>query len=224
MPVVRVQIAGISTLNDALAADRFGADAIGFTLRLPTGPHDGLTEQRARDIIERLPPLVTSVLITYIDNAVEAIDLCRYLRVTALQLHGPIEIGEIRRIREELPYLKVLKGVNVIDESSVFEARRFEGAVDGLILDTYDPETGRRGATGKTHDWSLSARIVRQTRLPVMLAGGLTPENVGRAIAQVRPWAVDVHTGVENPDGTKNLGRMRIFIAAAKATEVDPEG
>ncbi|HEY8490819.1 MAG TPA: phosphoribosylanthranilate isomerase [Dehalococcoidia bacterium] len=221
MAVVRVQIAGISTLEDALAADRFGADAVGFTLRLPDGPHDGLTEAGAREIIERLPPFITPVLITYVDNAREAIDLCRYLRVTALQLHGPIEPGQIRRIKEELPYLKVIKGINVVGESSLVEARRFEAAVDALILDTYDRESGRRGATGRPHDWRISARVVREVRVPVMLAGGLTPENVGAAIAEVRPWGVDVHTGIETPEGAKDLNRMRIFIAAAKAVDLD---
>ena len=87
MPV-RVQIAGVSSLEEASAAERAGADALGFTLRLPTGIHDGLTEAVARGIVAALPPFVSSVAITYVDTAREAIDLCRYLGATALQLHG----------------------------------------------------------------------------------------------------------------------------------------
>jgi phosphoribosylanthranilate isomerase len=89
-----------------------------------------------------------------------------------------------------------------------------------LILDTYDPVTGRHGATGKTHDWSLSRQIVLQSRRPVILAGGLTEANVGDAIRAVRPWAVDVHTGVEDADGTRNFDKLRSFIARAKEIPV----
>ena len=86
---VRVQIAGVSSLEEALAAADAGCDALGFTVRLPTGVHDGLTEAKARGIVAALPPFVASVAITYVDTPREAVELCRYLGVTALQLHGP---------------------------------------------------------------------------------------------------------------------------------------
>src|SRR6185503_17980749 len=86
--MMRVQIAGVSTLDEALAAERAGADGLGFTVRLPTGIHDGLTEAKARSIIAALPPFVSSVAITYVDNAREAVELCRYLGASTLQLHG----------------------------------------------------------------------------------------------------------------------------------------
>jgi phosphoribosylanthranilate isomerase len=133
---VRVQIAGVSSLEEALAAAEAGADALGFTLRLPTGVHDGLTETKARD-----------------------------------------------------------------------------------LLDTYDPATGRGGATGKTHDWAISREIVAAVQVPVILAGGLTPDNIVAAIQAVSPWAVDVHTGIENPDGTRNLTKLRSFITRAKGAQ-----
>ncbi len=85
------------------------------------------------------------------------------------------------------------------------QARSLERHVDAIILDTYDPETGRGGATGKTHDWDLSRAIVEAVAAPVILAGGLTPANVAEAVRRVRPWGVDVHTGVEEPDGTRSL-------------------
>jgi phosphoribosylanthranilate isomerase len=214
---VRVQIAGVSSLEEALAAERAGADALGFTLRLPGGVHDGLTEAKARDIIARLPPFVAGVAITYVSEARAAVDLCRYLGVTALQLHGEFSTPDLRLLRAGLPHLKLIRAVHVTGPEAVTQARRLERHVDAIILDTYDPVTGRHGATGKTHDWALSRQVVAAVGVPVILAGGLTPENVAKAVHAVSPWGVDVHTGVENADGTRNLGRMRLFIARAKA-------
>jgi len=213
---VRVQIAGVSSLEEALAAERAGADALGFTLRLPTGIHDGLTESKARAIIAALPPFVASVLITYVSGAREAADLCRYLGVTALQLHGEFPLQELPLVRAALPHLKIIKAVHVTGPEAVGPARSLERHVDAIILDTYDADTGRHGATGKTHDWSISGEIVRKLRVPVILAGGLTPDNVEEAIQTVRPWGVDVHTGVEDGGGRRDLAKLRAFIERAK--------
>jgi len=214
---MRVQIAGVSSLEEALAAEQAGADALGFTVRLPTGVHDGLTEAVARGIIAALPPFIATVAITYVDTAREAVDLCRYLGVSALQLHGPFPTQDLPLIRAALPHLKLIRAVHVTGPEAVAQARALERRVDALILDTFDATTGRHGATGKTHDWTISRDIVAQVRAPVILAGGLTPDNVAAAIAAVRPWGVDVHTGVEDADGSRNLAKTRLFIERAKA-------
>ena len=215
MPV-RVQIAGVSSLEEALTAEEAGADALGFTVRLPTGVHDGLTEAKARDLVARLPPFISSVAITYVSSARDAVELCRYLGVMALQLHGEFPLGELRLIRAALPHLKLIRAVHVTGPEAVGRARALERQVDAIILDTYDPTTGRGGATGKTHDWTISRQIVAAVRVPVILAGGLTPHNVVGAIRAVSPWAVDVHTGIEDADGTRNLAALRSFILRAK--------
>ncbi|MFN8558227.1 MAG: phosphoribosylanthranilate isomerase [Dehalococcoidia bacterium] len=214
--MVRVQIAGISNLEDALAVERAGADAIGFTLGLPTGPHNGLDEHGARAIIRALPPLIVPLLITYLVTAAEVVPLCRYLGVSTVQLHAPADPAEIAAMRAGLPGLKVILAVHVTGEEAVAEAVRVAPHADALILDTYDPATGRHGATGRTHDWAISRRIVEASPAPVILAGGLTPENVGAAVRQVRPWAVDVHTGVERPDGATDHARVAAFVRAAR--------
>jgi phosphoribosylanthranilate isomerase len=213
---VRVQIAGVSHLEEALAAEAAGADALGFTLRLPTGVHDGLSEAKARDLIAQLPPFISSVAITYVSTARDAVELCRYLGVMALQLHGESPLGELRLIRAALPHLKLIRAVHVTGPEAIARARALERQVDALILDTYDPATGRGGATGMTHDWTVSRKIVEAVRVPVILAGGLTPANVVEAIRVVSPWGVDVHTGVEDADGTRNLSKMRSFVERAK--------
>jgi phosphoribosylanthranilate isomerase len=215
--MVRTQIAGISALDDALAAERACADALGFTVRLPTGVHDDLTEAKARGIIAALPPFIATVAITYVDTARAAVELCRYLGVTALQLHGPFPTHELPLIRAALPHLKLIRAVHVTGPEALQQARALERRVDALILDTYDASTGRHGATGKTHDWTISRRIVEQVRTPVILAGGLTPDNVVDAIRTVRPWAVDVHTGVEDAEGRRDPAKLRLFIERARS-------
>jgi phosphoribosylanthranilate isomerase len=215
--VTRIQIAGVSSLDEALALERMGVDALGFTVRLPGGEHDGLSEAKARSIVLDLPPFVSTVAITYVDRAREAIDLCRYLGVSTLQLHGEFPMYDLEMMRAAVPHLKLIRAVHVTGPDAVARARALERRVDALILDTFDPETGRHGATGKTHDWNISRSIVEAVRVPVILAGGLNPSNVAEAIRQVRPWGVDVHTGVEEPDGTRSLARMRAFVHAVRA-------
>ena len=214
---VRVQIAGVSSVEEALAAADAGVDALGFTVRLPTGVHDGLTEAKARSIVAGLPPFVASVAITYVGAPREAVELCRYLGVTTLQLHGPFPTTEIPVLRVGLPHLKIIRAVHVTGPEAVAQARALARQVDALILDTYDPDTGRHGATGKTHDWAISRQIVDEVPVPVILAGGLTPDNVAAAIAAVRPWGVDVHTGIERPDGSRDLDRIRAFVRNTRA-------
>jgi phosphoribosylanthranilate isomerase len=97
------------------------------------------------------------------------------------------------------------------------EAERLAPWVDAFITDTFDPATGATGATGRTHDWSVSRRLVECLPRPVVLAGGLTPENVAEAIRQVRPAGVDSHTGVEGADGRKSRDKVMRFVAAARA-------
>ncbi len=216
----RVQVAGISTLEDALACERAGVDAIGFTIGLPTGPHEGLDEARAAAIIRALPPFITPVLITYRVTAAEVVPMCREMGVSRVQLHAPADPAELQRMRAAVPGLKLILAVNVTGPGSLDLARERARHADALILDTYDPATGRHGATGKTHDWSLSAAIARAVPVPVILAGGLTPANVAAAIRRVRPWGVDVHTGVERPDGSTDHDLVRAFTAIAHATPV----
>jgi phosphoribosylanthranilate isomerase len=219
---VRVQIAGVSSLDEALAVEQAGADALGFTVRLPHGIHDGLTEDKARSIIAALPPFISTVAITYVDNAREAVELCRFLGVSTLQLHGEFPTAEIPLLRAGLPHLRVIRALNVTGPESVERIRDIQRRVDAVILDTFDPETGRRGATGKTHDWALSRQIVARARVPVILAGGLNPENVAASIEAVNPWGVDVHTGVEHPDGRRDLAKIRAFVRNAKAARPGP--
>jgi phosphoribosylanthranilate isomerase len=137
-----------------------------------------------------------------------------------VQLHGDVTVLELGRLKSLAPGVTVIKSLVVNDynlpelESSVF---KLSPHVDAFVTDTYDPVSGACGATGKTHDWDISCRLVEISTKPIILAGGLNPENVRRAILQVKPAGVDSHTGVEGPDGRKDISLVRSFVKEATA-------
>jgi phosphoribosylanthranilate isomerase len=160
------------------------------------------------------------VLITYLDQAEAIAEFCGALGARMVQLHGDISPAELARLREVDPPLTIIKSLVVgLHPMPVLERLVIELAplVDGFLTDTYAPDTGAAGATGRTHDWALSRRIVELSPRPVILAGGLTPTNVREAISAVRPAGVDVHTGVEDASGRKDRAKVLAFLAEARA-------
>ncbi len=193
--------------------------ALGFTLELPSGIHDGLTNDRARDIIQQLPKDIMPVLITYLDSATDAARLVEFLQVPTIQFHGEITDEQVRLFRQHCPTIRTIGRITVSGPSALEETSRFKQPLwDAVILDSLDPASGAVGATGRTHDWSLSAQIVRRSSVPVILAGGLNPENVVEAITTVRPHGVDAHTGLENEDASRSFAKIEAFAKAALKT------
>jgi len=163
---------------------------------------------------------VRAVLITYLLDAEEIRALAMALGVAAVQLHGDVCTSEIVRLREVAPSMLVIKSLVVRSDNAdalVDAVAQFAPHVDAFITDTFDPVTGATGATGRTHDWAVSARLVAASSRPVILAGGLDPSNVAAAIARVGPAGVDVHTGVEGPDGRKRRDLVAAFVTSARA-------
>lgn len=214
-----IQVAGICDRAEAELLQECGIRYLGFPFRLPVNRAD-LTEADAADIIRSLQPPARGVLITYLNEAGAIDDFCRALGARIVQLHGDISRAELERLHELDPPLTIIKSLVVgRHPASVLERLAVELAplVDGFITDTYAPETGASGATGRTHDWALSQRLVQLSPKPVILAGGLTPANVRQAIATVRPAGVDVHTGVEDASGRKDRGKVLAFVAESRA-------
>ena len=223
-----IQVAGVKDLDEARMLARAGVDWIGFPLRLAVHEPD-LSEDQTRRMIAELPSSVTPVLITYLDRATEILAFCRQLGVETVQLHGDIELSELRALRTIAPRLFVVKSLIVKGaggDNSVLMATvsALDGLVDAFITDTHDPVTGACGATGLTHDWGVSRDLAAASRVPVILAGGLTPSNVRRAIREVAPDGVDVHTGIEDEKGDKDPELVQQFVAAANAGFADNAG
>jgi phosphoribosylanthranilate isomerase len=213
-----IQVAGIKDQAEADMILEEGADWLGFALRLPAKNED-LSESDAAAIIKNIPPAHKGVIITYLTDADEIKAFCAEMGVDAIQLHGDVPPAELRRLRRMAPELYLLKSLVVRADNIGELSRTVEGAadwVDMFITDSFDPATGAKGATGRVHDWDISAELVRIAPRPLMLAGGLKPENVAEAIEKVRPAAVDAHTGLEDASGRKDRLKVRTFVADAR--------
>lgn len=213
-----IQVAGVIDFEEAELLINSGVNYIGFPLRLPVNKED-LSEEEAASIIKKIPLSIKSVLITYLDNAKDIVEFVDKLGVNVIQLHGKISKEELRKTKELKPNLEIIKSL-VIGEYNQDELYSIVNEqsdwIDAFITDTYDPSTGASGATGKTHDWNISKKIVNMSSKPVILAGGLNANNVKEAILTVRPAGVDVHTGIENNSGRKDPELLKRFVFNAK--------
>ena len=200
----RVKICGITTWDDARLSVDLGASALGFNF-YPPSPR-AVSPADAWNIIRRLPPFVEAVGV-FVDWPPLVVDaLARALRLGSVQLHGresPAEVGELARSR------RVIKAVQVGRGFRVTLLSRYRHA-DGLLLDGF--ARGLHGGTGRTLDWNLARSARRYGR--IILAGGLTPENIAEAIRVAQPYAVDVASGVEARPGSKDPARLRALFAA----------
>jgi len=201
--MVRVKICGITNREDALHAAACDADALGFVFY--AGSPRYVTPEQAREIIAVLPPFVTRVGL-FVNEAPERIRaIAGECGLDVIQLHGdePPESGSYSPQR-------VVKALRVRDAASLIEHERY--VVSALLLDAW--AAASFGGTGTSFNWELAAGVARQR--PVILAGGLTPANVAAAVRQVRPYGVDVSSGVETAPGRKDPEKVAQFIRMAK--------
>ncbi len=214
-----IQVAGVIDRAEAQLLIDCGVTYLGFPLRLPVNEED-LSEEAAAELVAGFPAGVRGVLITYLDRAEEVITFCQKLGVGIVQLHGPITPEELAKIKTARPDLTMIKSL-IVRGDNLDELRLQIAAsaayVDAYITDSFDPETGAEGATGKTHDWAIDKALVDISPKPVILAGGLTADSVREAILAVHPFGVDVHTGIEGSDGRKDAVLTRRFVAEARA-------
>ena len=204
----RVKICGITNLADALAALAAGADALGFVF-VPGTPRF-VTAETASTIIEGLPPFICTVGL-FVDAIPEFVDSHLSIsRVQAAQLHGD-EIPQVAAALRDR--VRVIKAFRVRGPETIALLDAFRESADAYLLDAFVP--GAHGGTGARFDWDLAIRA-RSAARPLVLAGGLKPENVAEAVARVRPAAVDVSSGVESSPGRKDPAKTRDFIQAAK--------
>jgi phosphoribosylanthranilate isomerase len=213
-----IQIAGVRNQNELEILVSCGVDYIGFPFRLTHHPED-ISESEAARMIRQLPNKCKAVLITYLNKAIEIIELCNKLGVNSVQLHGEIQLEELQNLNASNPDINIFKSI-IIGRSSWGEIEKlidmFAPWITAFITDTFDPSSGASGATGKTHDWKISRKIVHSSPKPVILAGGLHPNNIKEAVHIVRPVGVDVHTGVENTRGFKEREKVQQFVTRAR--------
>lgn len=203
--MTRIKCCGMTRIEDALLAAELGVDAIGVVLTAHSKRQISL--ERARAIVQAMPPFVTTVALCMDDEANVVQDIIDIVRPSMLQFHGSESDEWCKQFGQ--PYLKAIAMGE--GAAALYQLHDHPHAA-GLLLDGHG--LGKPGGSGKTFDWSLMPRDLKQ---PLILAGGLTAANVAHAISVARPWAVDVSSGIESAPGIKDAQKMREFIAAARA-------
>lgn len=223
-----IQIYTTQTPEEGLTLAHLGVDHIGITPAAKGLPGE-VSEEQGRRIFDAIGFRAVKVALTVEQDLDVIASMVQTVKPDVLHLCGnpdsmvsPDGAAELKRM---LPGLKIMQAVPVIDRSALEIAAAFQGVADYLILDSFSTTIGGVGAAGFTHDWSISHQIVVESRLPVILAGGLSPENVADAIRAVQPWGVDSLTRtnrvLEGGGFCKDLDRVRLFVENARAASLE---
>ena len=215
MKSVKVKICGITCEEDLKTVIAAGADAVGFVVGVPSS-HRSLTMENARKMMQLIPIFVDGVMVVVPESTSALLKYCEYVCPDVVQIHGDTHL-DVSIIRRNFPSLKLIRAINGEGEYAPTSLIDATEPFDALLVDTF--VQGRYGGTGLSHDWEKT-RLLRQVlgSKPLILAGGLKPENVGEAIRVVQPYAVDVSSGVESHLGRKDADKVLSFIKKVKGS------
>jgi phosphoribosylanthranilate isomerase len=213
----RVKICCISSLAEASVAIAHGADALGLVAKMPSGPGVIMDEQ-ILEIASTIPPPIASFLLTSEQSVGEIIAHVRRVQTNTVQIVDELQRGAYREIRQALPYLRLVQVIHVTGDEAIGQALAVQNEVDALLLDSGNPKAAVKtlGGTGKTHNWAVSRELVSRVKIPVFLAGGLHPGNVQEAIRTIRPFGVDICSGVRT-DGHLDPMKLVSFMEAVQS-------
>jgi len=212
----------MASVGEARTAIVHGADAVGLVSAMPSGPGP-IAEDLIAAIVQSLPPMVGSFLLTSLQDPVAIVAQQRRCRANTLQIVDSLPLDAYAVLHEALPGVAIVQVIHVRDESAIRDAQVVAPFVDAILLDSGNPSLAVKelGGTGRVHDWNVSRRLRESVDVPVILAGGLTSANVRAAIAAVRPFAVDVCSGVRS-NGALDERKLTAFLGAV--AEPDCEG
>lgn len=210
--IPRVKICCIQSIEEAWLAISYGASALGLVSEMPSGPGP-ISEELIQQIAAIIPPGITSVLLTSKTDTQEIIGQQRRCGVNAIQIVDRLNRGRYQDFRDEIPGISVIQVIHVSGEESVAQAVSIAPHVDAILLDSGNPtlHVKELGGTGRTHDWNISRKIRESVAVPIFLAGGLNPDNVAHAIRQVRPFGIDVCSGIRT-NGKLDESKLEKFI------------
>ena len=213
MARTRVKICGVTSVEDALAAAAAGADAIGMILYAPSARRM-IDANLAREIAMKLPPFVSAVGVVQDCPHNRVRQLMSHIPLDAVQLHGKEPRQEVRGV-QPIAAIKKLNATTDLPDVAAEWAKAIVPNLAGLLIEHPGP-----GGTGQVTDWGVIEGLNRADLPPILVAGGLTPDNVADVVRRTRPWAVDVSSGVEDADGKKSPELMAAFIDAVRAADV----
>jgi phosphoribosylanthranilate isomerase len=214
----RVKICCIGSVEEAALAVECGASALGLVSQMPSGP-GVISDELIAEIAATVPPSIGTFLLTSRQSVCEIVAQQRLCRTNTIQICDHLATGTHRELKQALPGISVVQVVHVTGPESVEEVAHVAPSVDAILLDSGNQRLAVKelGGTGRTHDWSLSRTIRERIGIPLLLAGGLTPENVARAIAEVEPFGLDVCSGVRTGGRLDEQKLGRFFAAVRQA-------
>jgi phosphoribosylanthranilate isomerase len=213
----KVKICCISSPEEAQMAINYGASALGLVARMPSGP--GIIDDALIAKIAKLvPPPIATFLLTSETKSEEIIKHYQLVHTTTIQIVDALEDLQYANIKDQLPHIKLVQVIHVINEKSVHEAIEISEHVDALLLDSGNPNLAIKelGGTGRVHNWELSRKIRENIKIPLFLAGGLNPGNVKEAIDAVQPFGLDLCSGVRT-NGKLDESKLEAFFEAVNS-------
>jgi len=212
----RVKICCIGSVEKAALAVECGASALGLVSQMPSGP-GVIGDDLIAEIAASVPPAIGSFLLTSRQSVREIVAQQHACRTNTIQICDHLTSGTHRELKQSLPGISVVQVIHVTGPGSLEEAMRLEASVDGILLDSGNQKLAIKelGGTGRTHDWKLSRTIRERVDVPLFLAGGLTADNVAQAIGEVRPFGIDICSGVRT-DGKLDEAKLKRFFSAVR--------
>lgn len=212
----RIKICCISSIEEAKLAMRYGADALGLVGKMPSGPGP-IEDELIASITKTIPPPIASFLLTSEQHSEQIIAHIKRVGTNTVQIVDELSGGTYGHIREALPMLRIVQVIHVTGEESIKEAINVSAHIDAILLDSGNPKAAIKtlGGTGNVHNWEISRELVKAVNIPVFLAGGLNAGNVREAIEKVRPFGVDICSGVRT-NGKLDEEKLRAFVSAVR--------
>lgn len=217
--IPRVKICCISSVAEAHLAVAYGASALGLVGKMPSGP-GVITDDLIAEIAQQVPPPISTFLLTSETSVASIIEHHQKVNTTTIQMVDALAEGTYRQIRAQLPAVKLVQVIHVIDERTVEEAIEIAQHVDALLLDSGNPnlQVKELGGTGRVHNWALSRKIRESISIPLFLAGGIRAENVREAIETVEPFGLDLCSSVRS-NGQLDEQKLATFFEAVFASK-----
>lgn len=213
--MVRTKVCGITSENDLQIAINGGADAVGFLVGQKHNAKGFISPELAQELCKKTAPFVSTVVVTHYKSFKDLMKLIKAVNSSTIQIHSDVKLTVLKKIVEQAISQNIICKVSVTDRTSIQRAVELEEYADGILLDTIDLKNNRVGGTGLTHNWDISAEIVKTIKKPVILAGGLNYLNVVDAIKIVNPWAVDANSGL-TINNKKDFKLVNAFVRNAK--------
>jgi len=221
---MRVKICGVKTEKDLEIVIKSGADAVGFLVGQIHASPDFIIASTAARLATMLPPFISPVLVTHLTTPEAVLELVAKTGISTIQLHGGCTVEEVQGIRKKISSTcKLILAAHILDNQCCPELEEYYPYIDAILLDSYNKDKGQVGGTGEIHNWNLSADLINNCPKPVILAGGLNPDNVADAIVTTAPFAVDANTGLKADDSSRCPVRCHAFVKNAKEVAMDVE-